>query len=278
MFVWECIKSEGTHVGVCVDSFMFGTCCVHNATVNTVISNHQQHNRTSTFKPSSLQSGSVGNESIKLASTSLTSSFAWTASSTTKPSHYYHHHQVSSASHSASTRPMKPFSHVIARPLQKRPHAKPTSVHDINRLQTLAMSSASPANTLAGNRPQETKKPNHHGDYLHHQKIRPNEGSTNERPIFVQSQPGFKDKLETHNTLIVRLPGKEHASTEDEIAVSSENKAKPSKPNKPSNQRPFESRPDDSKIENADLSVQETIIRPNLNSIVKNVSCWSFCV
>ena len=32
MFVWECIKSEGTHVGVCVDTFMFGSCCVHNET------------------------------------------------------------------------------------------------------------------------------------------------------------------------------------------------------------------------------------------------------
>lgn len=27
MFVWECIKSEGIHVGVCVDTFMFGSCC-----------------------------------------------------------------------------------------------------------------------------------------------------------------------------------------------------------------------------------------------------------
>ena len=36
MFVWECIKSEGTHVGVCVDTFMFGSCCVHNATANSI--------------------------------------------------------------------------------------------------------------------------------------------------------------------------------------------------------------------------------------------------
>lgn len=35
MFVWECIKSEGTHVGVCVDTFMFGSCCVHNETTTT---------------------------------------------------------------------------------------------------------------------------------------------------------------------------------------------------------------------------------------------------
>ncbi|RLU18662.1 hypothetical protein DMN91_009019 [Ooceraea biroi] len=280
MFVWECIKSEGTHVSVCMDTFMFGSCCVHNTTVNTVIGNYQQHNATSTFKPTLLQLAveSIANESVRLTSTSLTSSFAWTTSSTAKPSHYYHHQQVSSVSHGASTRPMKPFSHV--RPLQKRPHAKPTSVHDVNRLQTLAMSSASPANTWVEGRPQETKKPNHHHHHHHHhhgghlyQKTRPDEGPTNERPTSAQSQPGFKDKLE-HNTLIVRLPGKEHASTEDEIAGSSDlgktKPSKPSKPSKPGNQRPSESRPDDSKTEDADLSVQETINRPNVNSIVKN--------
>lgn len=37
MFVWECIKSEGQHVGMCVDSFMFGSCCAHNLTDNIVL-------------------------------------------------------------------------------------------------------------------------------------------------------------------------------------------------------------------------------------------------
>lgn len=37
MFVWECIKSEGRHVGMCVDSFMFGSCCAHNYTENIVM-------------------------------------------------------------------------------------------------------------------------------------------------------------------------------------------------------------------------------------------------
>nr|AAM50272.1 LD44584p [Drosophila melanogaster] len=37
MFVWECIKSEGKHVGMCVDSFMFGSCCTHNYTDNIVL-------------------------------------------------------------------------------------------------------------------------------------------------------------------------------------------------------------------------------------------------
>ncbi|CAG9769589.1 unnamed protein product [Ceutorhynchus assimilis] len=38
MFVYECIKSEGYHIGMCVDTFMFGSCCAHNTTVNTILS------------------------------------------------------------------------------------------------------------------------------------------------------------------------------------------------------------------------------------------------
>ncbi|XP_044761886.1 serine proteinase stubble [Coccinella septempunctata] len=36
MFVYECIKSEGVHIGMCVDTFMFGSCCAHNASVNAI--------------------------------------------------------------------------------------------------------------------------------------------------------------------------------------------------------------------------------------------------
>ncbi|XP_039282069.1 serine proteinase stubble isoform X2 [Nilaparvata lugens] len=36
MFVWECIKTEGRHVGMCVDAFMFGSCCAHNLTDNQI--------------------------------------------------------------------------------------------------------------------------------------------------------------------------------------------------------------------------------------------------
>lgn len=37
MFVWECIKSEGVHLGMCMDGFMFGSCCGHNLTDNFVM-------------------------------------------------------------------------------------------------------------------------------------------------------------------------------------------------------------------------------------------------
>ncbi|XP_012536823.1 serine proteinase stubble isoform X2 [Monomorium pharaonis] len=266
MFVWECIKSEGTHVGVCVDTFMFGSCCVHNTTVNTIgtsshHSHHQQHHGTSTLRPGLLLEP-TGNETIRLTSTSLLG-FPSTASSTTKPN--FHHF---SGSGGASTRPMKPYSHGVGRPLQKRPHAKPTSEHDVNVLQTPAEVSSASTNTWTEGWPQETKRPGHHAGHSHHHKTRPeNDRTPSERPSPVQSQPGFKDKLDTHNTLIVRLPGKEHA--EDEV-VGTSKPNKQGKPGKPGNQRPFESRPDDGKTEDADLSVQETINRPNVNSVIES--------
>jgi hypothetical protein len=37
MFVWECIKSEGVHLGICVDKFMFGSCCEHDSNDNFVV-------------------------------------------------------------------------------------------------------------------------------------------------------------------------------------------------------------------------------------------------
>ncbi|XP_055309194.1 serine proteinase stubble [Sitodiplosis mosellana] len=43
MWVWECIKSDGQHIGMCVDSFMFGSCCAHNLTENIVLTQQQQH-------------------------------------------------------------------------------------------------------------------------------------------------------------------------------------------------------------------------------------------
>ncbi|XP_070154743.1 serine proteinase stubble isoform X2 [Polyergus mexicanus] len=265
MFVWECIKSEGTHVGVCVDTFMFGSCCVHNTTVNTISASHHSHRQqqqqhgdttTGTLRPI-LFGSAMSNETTRLT-TSTSSLSSWSiGSSTTKPNLY----QLSGFH--GSTRPLKPYPHGAARPLQKKPHAKPTSEHDVDRLQTPAVSvSASSLNTWTEDMPQETKRPG--GHHSHHQKTRPDEGATSEKPLSVQSQPDFKDKLETHNTLIVRLPGKEHA--DDEIAGSS----KPAKPGKPNNLRPFESRPDDGKIGDVDLSVQETINRPNVNSVIEN--------
>ena len=40
MFVWECLKTDGKHLGMCMDGFMFGSCCVHDDDQNTVLDNN----------------------------------------------------------------------------------------------------------------------------------------------------------------------------------------------------------------------------------------------
>lgn len=59
MFVWECIKSEGQHVGMCVDTFMFGSCCAHNLTENivmpqTIVYKPNKPHHGNKYKPSAL--------------------------------------------------------------------------------------------------------------------------------------------------------------------------------------------------------------------------------
>lgn len=34
MFVWECMKTKGEHKGMCMEGFMFGSCCVHEESQN----------------------------------------------------------------------------------------------------------------------------------------------------------------------------------------------------------------------------------------------------
>jgi hypothetical protein len=37
MFMWDCIKSEGVHLGTCSDRFLFGSCCHHNSTLSLAL-------------------------------------------------------------------------------------------------------------------------------------------------------------------------------------------------------------------------------------------------
>ncbi|KAI4491504.1 hypothetical protein M0804_002896 [Polistes exclamans] len=289
MFVWECIKSEGTHVGVCVDTFMFGSCCVHNSTVNSIVSQghqlHQQeqdhrheeqgdlqqqqqqhhhhhhhhlHHESNTLRP--VLTEVLGSETTRFTLTSHTN---FPVSSTSRPSAVHQQSSSHTGLH-ASPRPFKTPSNNVARPLQKRPHAKPTSEHT-DRFQTsvLPAGSSSSSSYWADNS-QGTKKPNFHESQLPQQKIRPDVNAEDKVDLQFQGHPnyqGFKDKVgSSPNTLVIRLPGKEHAS----------NDGQSKRPNWPNNQRPSESRPDDDKVEDADLSVQETIHRPYVNSVNEN--------
>ncbi|XP_060524883.1 serine proteinase stubble isoform X2 [Cylas formicarius] len=77
MFVYECIKSEGYHIGMCVDAFMFGSCCAHNLTANSVTSYEAQAKPQVLYTAPS-QSSTVTNKPV-------VASFSQFASSITKP-------------------------------------------------------------------------------------------------------------------------------------------------------------------------------------------------
>lgn len=327
MFVWECIKSEGTHVGVCVDTFMFGSCCVHNSTSNAITAPHQHH--SDPLRPTLAEA--LGNESTRPTLASL-SGFLVTDSSTSRPGH---RPSETFDSFAGQGRPHRPLSAGSARPLQKRPHAKPASDHK-DRIQTSVAAASSnfwEKNQQSTKRPgssdpwekgsqstkrpgssdhwekgsqstkrpsdlpekgsqsakrpgqqstkrpgisnlwenstQSTKRPSHNTQNLQ-QKTRPEDGQhtvvkekDSSYTTYQNHHQGFKDKVDTaHNTLVIRLPGKEQGSGKD----------KNTRPNRPNNQRPSESRPDDSKTEDADLSVQESVHRPSVNSVDENVS------
>ncbi len=77
MFVLECIKSEGIHLGMCMDGFMFGSCCAHNLKDNFVLppstpfrppskpTNKYKPSKVPTSKPNKPNSSSYGTVTIK---------------------------------------------------------------------------------------------------------------------------------------------------------------------------------------------------------------------
>ncbi|XP_055635122.1 serine proteinase stubble isoform X2 [Toxorhynchites rutilus septentrionalis] len=102
MFVWECIKSEGQHVGVCVDSFMFGSCCSHNLTDNVIPQNYHQ---TVTYRP---KPGGSNKYKPPKPSNGYTTIYRPGNGGTLviRPSHnhyHHHHHQYHKPSSSSSS-------------------------------------------------------------------------------------------------------------------------------------------------------------------------------
>ncbi|XP_023226849.1 uncharacterized protein LOC111627497 [Centruroides sculpturatus] len=62
MFVWDCIKTDGKHLGTCVDGFLFGSCCEYNTkntnetSINSVTttSTVSQNNKLEEAKPTEI--------------------------------------------------------------------------------------------------------------------------------------------------------------------------------------------------------------------------------
>ncbi|GFV24371.1 uncharacterized protein TNCV_4539671 [Trichonephila clavipes] len=89
MFVWECIKTEGKHLGTCADGFLFGSCCAHSDSKNNLIP--QTSTTTTSIHPSKSTtislSFSSASESEDLDNFKTTFKPGLLESTTAKPSH-----------------------------------------------------------------------------------------------------------------------------------------------------------------------------------------------
>lgn len=70
MFMWDCIKSEGTHLGTCSDRFLFGSCCYHNTTLQ---SNQQPATTTTSINSDKLSDNTTTQMSTLSGSINLSS-------------------------------------------------------------------------------------------------------------------------------------------------------------------------------------------------------------
>lgn len=71
MFMWDCIKSEGLHLGTCSDRFLFGSCCYHNSTFNDVDIQRPDTTNSSMIATGSRPQYSIGTTQLDFSSTSL---------------------------------------------------------------------------------------------------------------------------------------------------------------------------------------------------------------
>lgn len=128
MFVWECIKTEGKHLGTCVDGFLFGSCCGHNDTSNDI---DEAINSIHADKPVPASSSDV---------TSPASSSSWfgpSSSSSSSPSSSFQTNPWQSYPPSSHVSSSSSFSspHSGSWPTQ-RPTSSPVSVNFPNRVST----------------------------------------------------------------------------------------------------------------------------------------------
>ena len=89
MFVWECLKTEGKHLGMCMDGFMFGSCCVHDDDSNKVVLISSTEKNNGVLESSTTQAPSVLDEV-----STQTSEWPTRPSRPTKTPNHNHHNLV----------------------------------------------------------------------------------------------------------------------------------------------------------------------------------------
>lgn len=146
MFVWECIKTEGKHLGTCVDGFLFGSCCGHNDTSNSIEPPFVSR------PPPPPQSPSSSSPSFSSSS----SASPWPSSSSSS-----HHHfspawtsQVSSLSPPTS-KPTQPPYHSTYQSYPSKPTSPPTPPPTTTPSPTTTTTTTTTTKSPAHSQPQK---------------------------------------------------------------------------------------------------------------------------
>lgn len=133
MFVWECLKTEGTPLGMCMERFMFGSCCAHDLDNNMVPS-----------RPSMMMINSSSNQSTSIFNNSITASFTLPPLLNTTTS------TVTESSVSDETTVFPLLSSNVATPLKHHSSSsQPPPSHYIELNQIGAASTTSPVSSSA---------------------------------------------------------------------------------------------------------------------------------
>ncbi|XP_063978657.1 serine proteinase stubble-like isoform X1 [Diachasmimorpha longicaudata] len=120
MFVWECIKSEGTHVGVCVDTFMFGSCCVHkNDTISSIATTASDKGTTVEQLSSSLSPLLILSAESTVSSVTVTAEPSRLSDTTLNTGGTL---GISGSTHQSTARPVRPVHSGSHTNRPKRPH------------------------------------------------------------------------------------------------------------------------------------------------------------
>ncbi|XP_050308486.1 serine proteinase stubble isoform X2 [Anthonomus grandis grandis] len=135
MFVFECINSNGYHIGMCVDAFMFGSCCAHNSTNDNTIASSSSSHRPQILYTAPSHSSSNSHSSQVTKKPVKTSSFSQYSSSQARPTS-----RPFNSNSSINPKPQILAASMSVRPSYSSRHSTPPPRHSVRPMSTDAFS------------------------------------------------------------------------------------------------------------------------------------------
>ncbi|CAN7981135.1 unnamed protein product, partial [Ixodes pacificus] len=129
MFVWECIKLDGQHLGTCTDGFLYGSCCQYDDSENSVAGGLSAGSSSASQAPQSPHKPHRPVPVRPVATTSFNSVAASSSSSSSYPQRNFTLIYLTPTSSSQRPTTVKPTAASVTRPATKpsTTATKPTS-------------------------------------------------------------------------------------------------------------------------------------------------------